>query len=664
MERQLQQRDLPVNMTAALEKLTSLMSNPRRTVIQVEASTSVVLTLLLLQLILGSFRRQTSSAWVQVLSGEECHVPTLGYLTISLLLAAGCTNAVKVHELGENKQWKRNLFNYMQYVAYTSSVCALLMPDRQNFVEASLKKTYSLFVKSPVQVFISLAAVISATSFFGRDVGCLFVDWGYFHVSRVSKFMNNLPANDDRFDPVSMEGYRYPLRFIPRTEKAITIDQIWQCEGSLLSSGSSKGLKDVCLAYAMYKLLKRRYYGMACAEEHLVETRDFVLKGLLGAADDGHSHERAFKIVEVELGFCHDYFFTKQAIIFERQRVFFLVFVFRIGLLLVVAYFFGLDTLAVGKLPAIIEVPSRRTDNIINVLVLAIILLIELLQAAFYMASDWCKVSLACKYVYAGSWYQGNAFFEKLMGYVTRFSLFGYWKNRIDQYSVLSKLTANEMTKSDLQAVKLAIVRTLRSFDGLPTNGERSLRKNGMFAEFSWALQGRHQAEIMLVWHIATEHVNGTSYGNEEETEFHRKVSVSLSRYCAYLMDSALELLPGYFGDAKTAMLGVKKAVESQDGVQDREENRSILIKGMKLGKQLEGMEDIADRWKVLADFWTEKILYVAPSDNVEAHMERLAKGGEFLTHIWALLTHAGIHKINREEDRNTMPSQPSQASV
>ena len=84
-------------------------------------------------------------------------------------------------------------------------------------------------------------------------------------------------------------------------------------------------------------------------------------------------------------------------------------------------------------------------------------------------------------------------------------------------------------------------------------------------------------------------------------------------------------------------------------------------MRGVKLGKQLEGILSSALRWKLIADFWAEKILYIAPSANVKGHMELLAKGGEFLTHIWVLLTHAGILKINREEDNNTLPRrQPS----
>nr|CAB3486425.1 unnamed protein product [Digitaria exilis] len=62
----------------------------------------------------------------------------------------------------------------------------------------------------------------------------------------------------------------------------------------------------------------------------------------------------------------------------------------------------------------------------------------------------------------------------------------------------------------------------------------------------------------------------------------------------------------------------------------------------MKLARQFEEKED--DKcWKVLADFWAEMLIYVTPSENVKEHIEALTNGGEFITHWWALLTHAGI---------------------
>nr|CAB3446183.1 unnamed protein product [Digitaria exilis] len=211
-------------------------------------------------------------------------------------------------------------------------------------------------------------------------------------------------------------------------------------------------------------------------------------------------------------------------------------------------------------------------------------------------------------------------------------------------------------------------------------NGQASLRRNGVSIGIQTLMRNREDrdlAETMLIWHIATNYCEIAEPPNnsdpDELKQHYRKVATSLSRYSAYLMASVPELLPGYPADTSYTFDKVmQEATEAlypgqMDDIRGREkadkdmldkimvdgrprspdeENHSdtIFVKGLKLGKELKDkIQDGVLRWKVMAEFWAEMILYVAPSDNVRGHVEQLAKGGEFITHVWALLSHAGI---------------------
>ena len=135
-------------------------------------------------------------------------------------------------------------------------------------------------------------------------------------------------------------------------------------------------------------------------------------------------------------------------------------------------------------------------------------------------------------------------------------------------------------------------------------------------------------------------------------------VAKTLSDYCAYLVAFVPDMLPGHGYDTQRIFDAV--IMEAQDGLTgcDTLSRRcgmlmegfllsgsscTILQLGGRLGRELRGVVPEAQRWKVLADFWAEFILFLAPASNVEIHAEKLAAGGEFMTHLWALLTHAGI---------------------
>jgi hypothetical protein len=76
------------------------------------------------------------------------------------------------------------------------------------------------------------------------------------------------------------------------------------------------------------------------------------------------------------------------------------------------------------------------------------------------------------------------------------------------------------------------------------------------------------------------------------------------------------------------------------------DEEAPLVVQGARLARHLmDGIQEPTLRWKVLSDFWAEMVLYVSPSDDARVHLEALARGGEFVTHLWALLTHAGVLK-------------------
>ncbi|RCV09401.1 hypothetical protein SETIT_2G025000v2 [Setaria italica] len=144
-----------------------------------------------------------------------------------------------------------------------------------------------------------------------------------------------------------------------------------------------------------------------------------------------------------------------------------------------------------------------------------------------------------------------------------------------------------------------------------------------------------------------------------------------LSRYCAYLVTWCPELLPDNNAWSKSLYDAVKKdarralashaAIRSstpEDEYQKLVEllgansKHEVLKKGVKLGKHLaETIDDEETAWKLLADFWSEMILYIAPSEDLKGHKEAIARGGELITLLWAMLFHAGIVNRPGEED-------------
>ncbi|XP_066340796.1 uncharacterized protein [Miscanthus floridulus] len=221
-----------------------------------------------------------------------------------------------------------------------------------------------------------------------------------------------------------------------------------------------------------------------------------------------------------------------------------------------------------------------------------------------------------------------------------------------------------EVDIKKLDSMRELVADTLQAIDGPPTNGSRSLKINldGADYDWLWTCKQETHTDTILIWHIATCYCDMTPISDDLLVKWHHEAATALSRYCAYLVAFLPEFLPEHSLTTKQVFQRVLEEAQQELGtkpMKDEEKRTKIrglqlphqreqlttFHKGVELGRQLEMIDDDKVRWRFIAEFWAETILYVAPSDNAEAHIEHLAKGGEFITHLWAMLSNAGILK-------------------
>jgi hypothetical protein len=202
--------------------------------------------------------------------------------------------------------------------------------------------------------------------------------------------------------------------------------------------------------------------------------------------------------------------------------------------------------------------------------------------------------------------------------------------------------------------VRRAVFRSLRAkCGGEPLSNGAAVLRRRRCTQLEWACKSRSITVVILVWHIATSildpksspAVQGSQATSTEEEEATTMTTVArtLSRYCAHLVACAPELLPGDVEGSKLVYESMKRDVRSNKRPWS-EIKKTVASMGHKLGKQLvEECRTVEEAWALLAELWTEVAIYIAPSDNVEGHAMALAKGGEFITTLWAFATHAGI---------------------
>lgn len=156
-------------------------------------------------------------------------------------------------------------------------------------------------------------------------------------VSNYMRYEHEL-GNPEDVDPATMAGYRYlvlgegkqemkvePPVFkleldVTNPDEMVTVERVWSLRGSRFLGGGGvdqdNRLKDVCLSFALYKLLRRRFGNLPIHEARQPKTKRLVFDYILQRGSK--NYERAFRVTEVELRFLRDFHYSKHAIMFAK----------------------------------------------------------------------------------------------------------------------------------------------------------------------------------------------------------------------------------------------------------------------------------------------------------------------------------------------------------
>ncbi|CAN6170811.1 unnamed protein product [Urochloa humidicola] len=498
----------------------------------------------------------------------------------------------------------------------------------------------------------------------------------------------------------------------------VTLDRVWQLNSMIPIS--TPHLKDLCLSFALFKLLRCRFARYKLSSAGSMGTVTFFRSLLLKVGE----HDRVFGVVADELSFVHDCYYSSLPISYSKCCLLKLS-IFLSFLTLCYCLLFAMIRVVLNmgitlhdrqlycniwciEQPFVAHSKRKSTGayllyHALFLLLLLFVVIAEARDMASYICSNWTKVALICRYVNRAS-SQYSFCMQKWVSLVLRCRcklIMNHWDEKMSQCSVLTLqprrsplvlvrrllCLPDQRRKVKVPAsVKACIISALRSsFNGGLSNGVESLRRSQVSESFIWACHGKGTTDTILVWHIATyilevkhpyrrDHEQGSPAISNSD---HKIAATHLSQYCAYLVNWYPELLPDNKAWSMSLYDAVKKDAEcalaehpapGSSAPEDEYEklvellqanSKHVVLKnGVKLAMQLvETIDDEEAIWKLLAEFWSEMILFVAPSENLKAHSEAIARGGELITLLWALLFHAGIVSRPGEEDSATATS-------
>ncbi|KAJ9554083.1 hypothetical protein OSB04_018128 [Centaurea solstitialis] len=417
------------------------------------------------------------------------------------------------------------------------------------------------------------------------------------------------------------------------------------------------------------------------------------------------NYETAFRVIEFELGFAYDVFYTKALITYTPFGLVSRLFTSFITVSVFVIFF-----ISIGVRPH----KHLLVDVVITCVLLIGAILLELYTAISSLSSDWAILwfsphsSKKIPFFFQSfmSAQKGKRWSHSMIQYrlldfcLTQKSSAFY---KISRFIPLGKMLNNLWVKYWVsfrhpKHLKLSPELMSSIFDHLrnisndteldlkiliTSPGVVALRAHQCYGNLKWAVDVEFDHAI-LIWHIATDLCykrdkskrGKDSDCNEMRQEWEHQMlcSKQLADYMLYLLVECPFMLPigigmvrfqdtciqalAFFDEKIWAskleayeILGQVSTKVFPGKVKVDDMSESVLFEACRLAAHLNEWSDTKKMWKMVSDVWVEILGYAAVQCNGIHHAQQLHKGGELLTHVWLLMAHLGLTKHFKVEN-------------
>ncbi|XP_006465866.2 uncharacterized protein LOC102612510 [Citrus sinensis] len=426
---------------------------------------------------------------------------------------------------------------------------------------------------------------------------------------------------------------------------------------------------NIVKAHAMFKIFKCLFADLILSF-HDREASQSLFQKL--------SHEDAFNVIAIELGFMYDMLYTKAEVVYTGWGLARRAIIIALTCLVFVFFLF------------VDRQKYLKVNLLITFLLLLIAIVLDIFSAVLLLMSDQSSVWFI-KNPKNKSLFKATEFLKVLKS--------PRWSNSMGQYSLISLCLEEKPPRKILKLLHLDELWEKHSYKTskevpeclkkvifkhvsknsrgsgpqLKENnrGSRTLDKYNLSSPIGWSMEGDFDQSI-LIWHIATELCNYSATWDNNSDDINRRLSKLLSRYMMFLQILYPFLLPVGIGlirfrdtcqearrffeermsgenyqkrarriRACKMLLKVKTDVRPIKVKGDR--SKSVLFDACSLASALNEISDTKKRWKMVRDVWLEMLTYAASQGRGSQHAQQLKRGGELLTHVWLLMAHFGL---------------------